>query len=80
MSKPNKYHSSGRLYTLEEQVARQPTGNYSHVSKVLVAIKGVTVVVSPEPGHTLETGRNVSKLVAKVQGFKSLKQKIRSQK
>lgn len=71
---PNKYHSSGRLYTEQEYAGREKAAQlrYLWVSVDLERLpNGVAVPVYP--GSTYDIAKNATKRSAKSLGFKSLK-------
>lgn len=70
---PNKYHSSGRLYTAKEYADRKKAAQprYLWVSVDLEEVKGVTIPVYP--GSTYDIAKNATKRSARALGFKSLK-------
>lgn len=79
MSTPNKYHSSGRMYTAREYADRKHAlrhaylvVGYSHEPLVQTQQR-VTGDCKP-----YNVGRNAQKRQARAQGFKSLKQASRS--
>jgi len=72
MPTPNKYHSSGRLYTAKEYRDRKH------------ALRPTYLVAHPMPGVSLipdkpyNIGRNAKKRAVRAHGFKSLKQWLRT--
>jgi hypothetical protein len=63
MSIPNKYHSSGRMYTARESIERRR------------ALAGAYVHAQPKAyNRPYDEGRNAKKRMARTLGYKSLKQ------